>query len=894
MAWTSLEGRWWAEAALGGSIVLTLGSLAALACRQPAHRARVATLAVLGGLLAPWLGALPFAPRWSAGIVPAAPVERPGPRPLEGPAASPPIARRADFAVEPGRGATSSVPPASPRAAIAARPPAAPIAWAKLGLAAYGAGVAGLAAWWLVGQALILRVAALARPVDGPTRDRFLAISGPAGERVRLLASDRIRLPFTFTWARPTILIPSDFSEEEDGEGLAYALAHEWSHVERRDYRTWTLVVLSGLVLFYQPLFWWLKRQLRLCQDYLADDRAAALGSPEGYAAFLVRLARRRVAGPTLPALGIGDRRSNLHRRVVMLIQDREPWERRCRTLWGSAAALVAGAVIVAASGLRLDAAPAETPAQDPKEKPAMTKAEAKGERLEYSGIVKDKPSGKPIEGATVTVRRSILKPNNDNRLLQETKHTTDADGKYHFTIPPEQSVERSLYIELDVEAPEHASQTGFGYALGTIRKNEGLGGRPFFETIEMFPGKAISGRVQGADGAPAKGVKILAFSRTDLVKFGDPSFTMGSFTRATTDASGTFRVQVATPGQAVFWILPADLAPEMHPLPADKRGDLGSFVLAKGAVVKGRVLDAVGKPLAGIFVNADRDRAQSDEILGTLMVSDALNRSAVTDANGEFTLAPLPAGTYSLQPGQNASEDNFDRARRPLDDVFLAQKLTIAEGEVPEPQVIRAAPHVVIEAQWVDSKGQPTWGFQSHIFGRIDKGAWMGEAKVQDKGKVVAKVPHGLEEVQFGLTTNEHHAIKYRMAPGGPLLTGREIRLGTLDHDVRGIEIVHYNAPILTVKVQDKGGKPIPGLKVAANYAEPDAGGGMKLYSRGPLPSDVHFEVQEDGRHRSSQLSPDREFVVTAIGDGFGPGTKTLTLPEGKTEDLVLTLEPK
>ena len=41
MTWTNLDGRWWLEAALGGTIVLALGSLAARACRQPVHRARV-------------------------------------------------------------------------------------------------------------------------------------------------------------------------------------------------------------------------------------------------------------------------------------------------------------------------------------------------------------------------------------------------------------------------------------------------------------------------------------------------------------------------------------------------------------------------------------------------------------------------------------------------------------------------------------------------------------------------------------------------------------------------------------------------------------------------------------------------------------------------------------
>ena len=101
----------------------------------------------------------------------------------------------------------------------------------------------------------------------------------------------------------------------------------------------------------------------------------------------------------------------------------------------------------------------------------AKPKVEApKIETLHYTGKVKEIGTGKPIAGATVVVRRSILKRNNENTILQETRHTTDADGAYSFTIPPEQVAERYLYIELDVEHPDYATQAGFGYGLALIR----------------------------------------------------------------------------------------------------------------------------------------------------------------------------------------------------------------------------------------------------------------------------------------------------------------------------------------------------------------------------------------------------------------------------------------
>src|SRR3954447_20219205 len=68
-----LAWRWLAQAAVGGMIVLAVGSLAARLCRQPVRRARVVIFTLLGGLAVPWLGFLPIAPRWSAGIVLATP-----------------------------------------------------------------------------------------------------------------------------------------------------------------------------------------------------------------------------------------------------------------------------------------------------------------------------------------------------------------------------------------------------------------------------------------------------------------------------------------------------------------------------------------------------------------------------------------------------------------------------------------------------------------------------------------------------------------------------------------------------------------------------------------------------------------------------------------------------
>ena len=65
-----------------------------------------------------------------------------------------------------------------------------------------------------------------------------------------------------------------------------------------------------------------------------------------------------------------------------------------------------------------------------------------------------------------------------------------------------------------------------------------------------------------------------------------------------------------------------------------------------------------------------------------------------------------------------------------------------------------------------------------------------------------------GLELAQLGLTLNSHNALRHRLIKGGPLASGRDIDLGTLDHDLKEIEIVRYVSPIVIVNVVSEDGQ--------------------------------------------------------------------------------------
>ena len=173
---------------------------------------------------------------------------------------------------------------------------------------------------------------------------------------------------------------------------------------------------------------------------------------------------------------------------------------------------------------------------------------------------MKDKDTGKPIAGATVVVRRtSPTTQNGSHRIIEETRHTTNAEGVYSFTIPPEQVAEKRLYIELDVEHPDYATQAGFGYALAHDPQGRGQGRAAVLRERSRSgrPSRSL-GRVETPDGKPLGGVEIVAYSLTRKVKEGPREH--GSFARVKTDRDGRFRIPITTPAWACSGSCPRTL----------------------------------------------------------------------------------------------------------------------------------------------------------------------------------------------------------------------------------------------------------------------------------------------------------------------------------------------
>ena len=858
------------NAILGGALLI-LGCATATIPKSPVRRLRLLEWTLLAALGAPLLASITLPWQWSLHWLP------PEPSTVAGPATGWPTP-----AARQNREATAlQVAPVDVRVSGAASGPVATSskvtnanfrlgpAWGDVLLALNGGVVALLTAWWLLGAIVLARL--WSRGLPAQSRLGFPAIATKRIAEVK--CHPKVLTPCAFGLKRWRILLPTAMTGSLQAQAMRFALAHELSHLERGDLWTWRLTRLAQATLWFQPAYWWLRGQVRLCQDYLADADSAEFGGRAECAAFLVDAAQTEqvlLAGAALP---LSSRPSDLARRVAMLLNSPAPLERRCPRWIEAAAALAAVTLLTAAAVFRLEAQPATQP-----------------NALTYRCWVLTYGTEAPIAGAKVVVRRSLLgDPRYGSmKLLESTEHTTDAAGYCSFTLAPEQVAERYLYIELDVSHPEHAARNGFGYALSMIRKNEEIGGRPFFETTRLHPAKPVTGKLLTPAGRPAANVRISGYTYPDArrVVIGESvdEDTQGSFFESTTDDAGRFSVPIATPGQGAFWFLPTNAAPLGVVAPA-ARGDLGDVRLKAGVRTRALVVDAEGKPVSDVRVSvrrSDRESSEIDEFNRTSMATSGYSREATTDTLGRFQLAPVNAGQYEFR----IDEARQSGASAKYAGTFLHRRVSLTtDGQQVQ---FRAVPTVAIRVKNVDASGKPKRGHEFMVAGVLGVlGAGSGDwfhtnSDRPESGLGTAYVPKGLQNVQITFMDNEHGSFRVRRSAGAPPEAIREIKLDRLDTDLEGIEVIRYKAPILLVKGVDADGNAIPDFKPSARSREPGSSGTGDA---------VHFEKQADGRWRSMSLVPDMETTVGAANLGWNAETRTLTLAEGQEKEVVLTI---
>jgi beta-lactamase regulating signal transducer with metallopeptidase domain len=166
-----------------------------------------------------------------------------------------------------------------------------PIPWIAILAAIYFFVAILFLARLLLGVVFSRRLVRSARPILDGDATRPLALRACEEGLVappQLAESESISVPVTLGILRPVILFPVEW-REWDAAALHAVIAHELSHVIRRDALTQRLSLLHRAIFWFSPLGWWLHRRLADAAEEASDEAALVSGADrERYAETLL------------------------------------------------------------------------------------------------------------------------------------------------------------------------------------------------------------------------------------------------------------------------------------------------------------------------------------------------------------------------------------------------------------------------------------------------------------------------------------------------------------------------------------------------------------------------------------------------------------------------------
>jgi beta-lactamase regulating signal transducer with metallopeptidase domain/lipopolysaccharide export system protein LptC len=146
--------------------------------------------------------------------------------------------------------------------------------------------------------------------------------------KVHLLRHDRVRIPLTWGFLKPVVMMPS-VSEGWSESQCSTALYHELAHVKRGDFLIMLLARMSRALYWFNPLSWVVFRMIRKEQEKACDELVLKAGiKPSTYAENLL-LIRNSVPlhwNPPAAVLGaLG--RSQLNDRLIAILKQKLNFE---------------------------------------------------------------------------------------------------------------------------------------------------------------------------------------------------------------------------------------------------------------------------------------------------------------------------------------------------------------------------------------------------------------------------------------------------------------------------------------------------------------------------------------------------------------------------------------
>lgn len=203
-----------------------------------------------------------------------------------------------------------------------------------------------------------------------------------------------------------------------------------------------------------------------------------------------------------------------------------------------------------------------------------------------------------------------------------------------------------------------------------------------------------ISGRVVDADGRPVAGAVVLAAPSGGLMGAAlDDLDVDAPWTKrvdATSGADGRFTLRPEAHGAVRIAVRASGFAPfDAEKAIAGANADLGDLKLERGAILRGRVVDASARPVADAQLRLARTE-------GALFVGraggNASNVLAKTDRNGAFEIDRLAVGPWSLSISSDEHPDKVESGETDRPGQIVANlQFTLDEGYAIEGRLIGA-----------------------------------------------------------------------------------------------------------------------------------------------------------------------------------------------------------
>lgn len=148
---------------------------------------------------------------------------------------------------------------------------------------------------------------------------RRLEKTGGIGKPIAMVEADTSFEPAVFGVLKPVLLWPRSMGERLDDTQVAAILAHELSHVRRRDNLVASVHMIIQAVFWFHPVVWWVGARLLDERERSCDQDVIESGNdPEVYAESILKTCRLYVGAPVTAMSGVTG--STLSKRIEAIL----------------------------------------------------------------------------------------------------------------------------------------------------------------------------------------------------------------------------------------------------------------------------------------------------------------------------------------------------------------------------------------------------------------------------------------------------------------------------------------------------------------------------------------------------------------------------------------------